>query len=790
MRVDRLVVHGFGRVCGREFRFGSGLTVVHGPNETGKSTLHSALSAALFGLVGSGRRTKATTALIEQLRPWNGERYAVTAEIVAVDGRSLRLEWDLDRGRVAVVDAATGADLTAGYGGGDPDRQAEAVWGVGREVYLRLGHVAQAELGRIGDAGGVRHAVEAVVGQGAADASALAAVDILKEHRRRVVGLANAATKPLPRARAERDRLTEAVAVAEAAREDVERIAAERDTARGAGEAGAAAVEALEGARARLRAAELRRRLDWAAEAERARREAAVVAERRSEHAKFEPCPAMASLRDRLRDLHEERERRAAGLDAGAARLDQLESAEGDLAARVAGLERHRGASAAEARVEALALAAAGERPRRWAVMALAAAAAVAVGAVAIGALAWAAAAVAVAVAAAVSLAGRRLSGAAAELDRLLPGHGPLGPRLDAFRGACARDRELHRLEDELARVRVERAGLRAELAGVEQVERERAGVVDRLRTELRRVGFPADDLDAALARYDEAAGAHAELQAAVETVKRADEQLARLLGDESLGEARRRLAALERGLNGHGELAKGRDLESIEAELRAAVAARDEAVRRAAHLDGLLAERVRTAPDIAELHEQLGEAVDRVEQLEHADAVLRLAEAELTSAAEETYRDLAPLLGAALAAPIGRLTAGRYTTAFVEDDLGVRLEAPETGEIVDLEALSHGTQRQAYLVQRLELARLMCPGAGAPPLLLDEPFAHFDADRMARTLAYLAELAEERQVILFATERAVAELAPAEATVITLAIDPRDESAVRAASPPEALQG
>src|SRR5919204_56608 len=72
-------------------------------------------------------------------------------------------------------------------------------------------------------------------------------------------------------------------------------------------------------ARAPLRAAELRRRLNWASEAERAGREAAVVAERRSEHAGFEPSPAMASLRDRLRDLDEERERRAVGLDAGAA---------------------------------------------------------------------------------------------------------------------------------------------------------------------------------------------------------------------------------------------------------------------------------------------------------------------------------------------------------------------------------------------------------------------------------------------------------------------------------------
>ena len=52
---------------------------------------------------------------------------------------------------------------------------------------------------------------------------------------------------------------------------------------------------------------------------------------------------------------------------------------------------------------------------------------------------------------------------------------------------------------------------------------------------------------------------------------------------------------------------------------------------------------------------------------------------------------------------------------------------------------------------------------------LLADPFAHFDAHRLARTLEWLAEAAAERQIILFATQRRVAELAPAGATVIAL---------------------
>jgi uncharacterized protein YhaN len=181
------------------------------------------------------------------------------------------------------------------------------------------------------------------------------------------------------------------------------------------------------------------------------------------------------------------------------------------------------------------------------------------------------------------------------------------------------------------------------------------------------------------------------------------------------------------------------------------------------------VAERLRMLPDIASLRERLDASEERVAMLRHVDRVLRLAEEELDAAAADTYRDFAPRLNASLQAGMSRLTGGRYTHAFVDEDLNVRVEAPETGAVVDLDQLSVGTQKQAYLVQRLELVRLLCPGDEALPVLLDDPFAHFDADRLARTLDWLAEAAKERQIILFATQARVAELAPDDATVIEL---------------------
>jgi hypothetical protein len=671
-----------------------------------------------------------------------------------------------------VVDAAAGTDVTREYGGGDPDELVRALWGVERGVYLHLGHVAQAELARISDPAGVRHAIEAVVGQGAADSPAQTAVAALKEQRARLVGLNSAATKPLARARAERDRLAGAVADAAAERGAVDDLASERDTARAAAEAADRRVRALEHAAAHVRARELRRRIEWADEAERAVLAAAAVVDREAEHADFVPSSEVGALRHRLRDLEAERDRRSGERVLDTQRLTEVEREQAALASRADALAPHRGASGRAAEIDALALAAErGGDGRRRLLGLIALAAAVAAAAAAVGQPALAVLVV-IAGIASLALALRRPSPDAAALDRALPGTGPVEERLAAHRAACAADRELDRVERELGRVQVSYAGLRADLAALDQIEHERAQVSDRVRAELMRAGFDDPDLEDGLRRYDAAASGHAQLVEAAATQRQKRAELERLLGDESLEEARRRLGEIESSLNGHAALADGRDLADVETERAAAEAERDRAALSATALDARLAERQRSAPRVAELCEQLDEAIELVARLEHTDAVLRLAEAELAAAADETYRDVAPLLGAALAEPISRLTAGRYATAFVGDDLGVRLETPERGEVVDLAALSHGTQRQVYLVQRLELVRLLCPAGATPPVLLDDPFAHVDSERVERTLAYLSDLAADRQLILFSTDSAAVDLAPSSAAVIRLALE------------------
>ena len=233
MRATTLRIHGFGRLRDREFAFGPGLTIVHGRNEAGKSTLHTALAASAFGLVPGGRKSPKHTAVIERHRPWQGERYATTLELERGDGHALRIDWDYDRGQFAVTDTATGADRTSDHGAGtNPDVLSETLYDVGRDVYLRVGCVGQEELARIeGEAADVREAIERAAGQAQSDSSSAAAVERLRGRRKQLVGLNRSQTNPLPRAEAQAQRLRGELSEAIAARAEAEALSAERDEA-------------------------------------------------------------------------------------------------------------------------------------------------------------------------------------------------------------------------------------------------------------------------------------------------------------------------------------------------------------------------------------------------------------------------------------------------------------------------------------------------------------------------------------------------------------------------------
>jgi uncharacterized protein YhaN len=174
------------------------------------------------------------------------------------------------------------------------------------------------------------------------------------------------------------------------------------------------------------------------------------------------------------------------------------------------------------------------------------------------------------------------------------------------------------------------------------------------------------------------------------------------------------------------------------------------------------IAERDRAAGDPAVLEESLARIERRLARIGLVRDAVSLAREQLRAASQAVHRRFAPHLNGALAEFLPLVTGGRYVDATVDDALEIQVPAPETGRFVPVDQLSRGTRDQIYLIERIQMARLLDSTTGGSPLLLDDPLARFDAVRTEHTLALLGRLGGERQVVLFTEDARLAEQAVA----------------------------
>jgi DNA repair exonuclease SbcCD ATPase subunit len=175
----------------------------------------------------------------------------------------------------------------------------------------------------------------------------------------------------------------------------------------------------------------------------------------------------------------------------------------------------------------------------------------------------------------------------------------------------------------------------------------------------------------------------------------------------------------------------------------------RDQARQDEANADARVTNNPVDAEKVAASSESLEQAQ---EQLAAAERRLRIYEDVLTTlnAAEQgTMKKAARFLEKRMANDVEEITDGRYRRLKVdEQSLTFSVFAPELNNWIDVNRLSQGTLDQLYLCARLGLVRQVTE-PGTPPLIFDDPFVTFDADRAERALGVLKALGSDFQVIL-----------------------------------------
>jgi DNA repair exonuclease SbcCD ATPase subunit len=354
---------------------------------------------------------------------------------------------------------------------------------------------------------------------------------------------------------------------------------------------------------------------------------------------------------------------------------------------------------------------------------------------------------------------------------------------LNGARHQAERARQQARLESLDAEIAMARLPL-------EELERKRHEH-ERLKNELRDVytslKVDSSDLGDAAAtlakRVEEARAAESDRARA----RAASEALAALLRGETADSLSARLQAATRAYEAHVRENGIRDssgirVDSLAVERERLLGEAQALELKAAEHRTLIQSQESGLPDIPVLKEQHAAAQDRISRIERLRDAIGIARQALEEAARETHRKFAPYLNAALQKNLPRVTDGRYVDAIVDEDLQIRVQVPETGKFLPTNVLSRGTQDQIYLIQRLEIVRLLDPTTGEAPLLLDDALTRFDRKRLQLAFGLLAEVAAERQVVLFSEDEGMVDVA--QALGIKCAVIRLPGPAARAATP------
>ncbi len=160
---------------------------------------------------------------------------------------------------------------------------------------------------------------------------------------------------------------------------------------------------------------------------------------------------------------------------------------------------------------------------------------------------------------------------------------------------------------------------------------------------------------------------------------------------------------------------------------------------------------------------DELAEAQAALRQLQNKRDALQLAREMLQEAVGEWRRDSTPAVNQQASDIIEHITGGAYRDVRLDprEGFAIRLLAPTKQMVLEQDQCSTGTIDQLYLAQRLALVH-HAKQSEPLPLFFDDHFVHYDEERLRRTLDYVAMLAQEHQVFLFTChERELRMLAP-----------------------------
>jgi uncharacterized protein YhaN len=235
------------------------------------------------------------------------------------------------------------------------------------------------------------------------------------------------------------------------------------------------------------------------------------------------------------------------------------------------------------------------------------------------------------------------------------------------------------------------------------------------------------------------------------------EEQLRALLNGQTLEELRT-LAGQSKATGSGKTTSELREAsEAVDTEL--------ESKRKREHaLHIMLTQRAAGFRSMNEVEEEREAVQNRLEKLETELDAAQYAAEVLETVTKERHSRIAPQLAQLASGYLNTITGGAYQELLISRDMDLSVRIPQTRALHSEpeQMLSTGTVDQIYLALRLAMVRNLSEGHESIPLVLDDPFANYDDQRLMNAMKLLSEVSKTNQITLFTCREDVLKAAQA----------------------------
>lgn len=158
-----------------------------------------------------------------------------------------------------------------------------------------------------------------------------------------------------------------------------------------------------------------------------------------------------------------------------------------------------------------------------------------------------------------------------------------------------------------------------------------------------------------------------------------------------------------------------------------------------------------------AEEEEALAQCSERLKNIEAEKRAIELAENAVAESALELQKSILPKISGEMESLLEKITGGTHANLRVGSDMTVN--SIDLANVRSIWDFSDGTVDQMYFSLRVAAARAFSEKEPVP-LIIDEPFAFYDEERIRNAFELLSRLSGDLQIILFTCKEKELELA------------------------------